>query len=89
MFLRNEQIYLRELIAIEPGSSISFDHTFKVAANIGYVREDGKWIPQYDSLFLVMNEHGKIVTWQLTMGTSFSQIEVLSERTFKYHHSIH
>ena len=89
MFLRNEQIYLRELIAIEPGSSISFDHTFKVAANIGYVREDGKWIPQYDSLFLVMKEHRKIVTWQLTMGTSFSQIEVLSERTFKYHHSIH
>ena len=60
MFLRNEQIYLRELIAIEPGSSISFDHTFKVAANIGYIREDGKWIPQYDSLFLVMNEDEKL-----------------------------
>lgn len=77
MFLRNEQIYLRELISIKSGSSISFDHTFKVAANIGYVREDGKWVPQYDSLFLVMNEDGKIVTWQLTMGTSFSQIQVL------------
>lgn len=74
MFFRNGQIYLRELISIEPGSSISFDHNFKVAANISYVREDDKWVPQYDSLFLVMNEDGKIVTWHLTMGTKRVQV---------------
>ena len=50
---------------ITVGSSISFDHMFKVAANIGYYREDKVWIPQYDSL------EGKVLTWQLTKGTYF------------------
>ena len=46
------------------GNSISFDHTFKIASNIGYTREDKKWI---DSAFLVLNDEGQLLTWQ---GTS-------------------
>lgn len=60
--------------AIPLGTSISFDHTFKVASNIGYLREDKKWINVYDSLFLVLNEQGKIISWQLTTGTSFEEL---------------
>lgn len=45
-FLRNEQLYLQEITAVPTTSVISFDHTFKVAANIGYLRTDGEWIPQ-------------------------------------------
>ena len=59
-FLQDEQLYLKEMTAIPTGDSISFDHTFKVAANIGFLREDGKWIHQYDSLFIVMNGEGQI-----------------------------
>ena len=77
MFFRCEQLYLRELIAIPVGSSISFDHTFKVAANIGYSREDGKWVQQYDALFVVMNNAGKILTWQFTKGTTFAEIDMV------------
>ena len=58
-FLRDEHLYLREMMSID---TISFDHTFKVAANIGFLREDNVWIPQYDSLFIVLYKHGKIVT---------------------------
>jgi hypothetical protein len=76
-FLLNEKVYIREMVEIPSGESISFDHTFKVAANIGYNREDGNWIHQYDSLFLVMSEQGKVVTWQLTKGTAFAQVETL------------
>lgn len=76
-FFRNELLYKRELTAISVGSAISFDHTFKIAANIGYTREDGKWIKQYDALFVVMNGDGKIVTWQLTRGTAFSEINTI------------
>ena len=61
-FLNDEQLYLNEMEGITVGSSISFDHTFKVAANIGYYREDKVWIPQYDSLFIVMNTEGKVLT---------------------------
>ena len=74
-FLANEKVYNREMFHINIGESISFDHTFKVAANIGYQREDKVWIPLYDSLFIAMNSDGKIVSWQLTKGTSISQIE--------------
>ena len=55
-FLQNEQLYLQEMEAIPIGEYISFDHTFKVASNIGYLREDKQWINVYDSLFLVLND---------------------------------
>lgn len=52
---------------------ISCDHTFKLASHIGILRE-GKWIPQYDSLFIIQNERGQILFWQLTMGTAYGSI---------------
>lgn len=76
-FSRQEQFYLSEMCSIQIGHSISFDHTFKVAANIGYYREDKVWVSQYNSLFLVMNSNGKVVTWQLTSGTSLDQVQTV------------
>ena len=79
-FMNDEHLYLQHINSIPTGTSISFDHTFKVAANIGYCREDGTWVPQYDSLFIVMNNEGKVLTCQLTKGTTFSNIGVLTFR---------
>ena len=76
-FLQNEKLYLNEMMAIPITDSISFDHTFKVASNIGYLREDKKWISVYDSLLLVLNGDGKVLSWQLTKGTSFLEITSL------------
>ena len=76
-FLKTEHVYVQEMMTIPTEISISFDHTFQVATNIGFLREDTVWVPQYNSLFLVMNEKGHVVTWQLTKGTSFSAIETL------------
>ena len=61
-FLQHEHVYLHEMACITVDDTISFDHTFKVAANIGYLREDKKWINEYDSLLLVLNKHGKVIT---------------------------
>ena len=77
-FLDDEKLYISEMEVITVGSSINFD-MFKVAANIGYYREDKVWIPQYDSLFIVMNAEGKVLTWQLTKGTSFEQVSNIFE----------
>ena len=71
-FLQDESLFMT---SIEVGETISFDHTFKVASNIGYNREDGTWVSQYDGLFIVLNKDGKIVTWQLTKETSFAETE--------------
>ena len=54
--------------------NLSADHTFKVAANIGFVR-DGKWVKMFDSLFLVLNEVGAVMMWILCKGTKFAKVE--------------
>jgi len=78
-FLQHEHMYLHEMACITVDDTISFDHTFKVAANIGYLREDKKWINEYNSILLVLNKHGKVITWQLTKGTSITQSDCLFE----------
>ena len=46
---------------------ITCDHTFKVSRNIGVVRkEDNKFVPQYNQVFIVLNEKGEILDWRLT-----------------------
>ena len=55
---------------------LSFDHTFKLAGNIGYVRE-GKWVNQYNSCFFVLNEKGEVVGWQFTSGVSLEEVSSL------------
>ena len=58
IFLVNyEQNYKRYKVDFEEVScsSLSIDHTFKAAANIGFTR-DGKWIKLYDSLFIILNK---------------------------------
>jgi hypothetical protein len=56
---------------------ISFDHTFKVASNIGFQRADNRWITQYNSVFFVMNEIGQVIAWQLSGSTSIDEVESL------------
>lgn len=59
-------------------SWISCDHTLKVAANIGLLRQsDKKWEKQYDSMFCILNEDGTVLAWQLTKGTAFDNVKDL------------
>lgn len=57
-------------------SSLSADHTFKVSSNIG-LWCGGKWIQLFDSLLIVMNEIGVVLSWRLCKGTSFQNVENL------------
>ena len=82
-FMEEENAYLTEIQSVCPGESLSFDHTFKIASNIGYLRTDKKWVCQYDSAFLVFNEKGQVVTWQFTKGTSFQNVRSLLENVVK------
>ena len=54
---------------------VAFDHTFKIAANIGYQRES-HWITQYNSAFIALNEKAQVLSWQLT-STSLDEVEQL------------
>lgn len=74
-FQQFKHAYEEKMASLTATKLISFDHTFKVASNIGYVRFDGRWVTQYGSVFFVMNEAGQVLTWQLTCSTSLDEAQ--------------
>jgi hypothetical protein len=86
-FMEHKQYYFHEMYRLVTSDFISLDHTFKVAANLGYVRPDGRWISQYEAALIIMNNKGQIISWQLTKTTSLEEtlpvLKVLSERLVK------
>ena len=76
-FFENKCIYFREMEVLSTTEFISIDHTFKVTANLGYLRPDGKWISLYNSLFIVLNNIGQVIAWQLTQSTSTDETKDL------------
>ena len=76
-FLEHKQFYFYEMSQLISSGYISLDHTFKVAANLGYVRPDGRWVSQYEAALIVLNSKGQIITWQLTKTTSLDEVQPL------------
>ena len=76
MFFLVEPKYCADMQSLLADKWISFDHTFKIANNIGYKRE-GSWVNQYNSCFIVTNEKGQVIGWQFTMGTSTKEVGAL------------
>ena len=72
-YLINELLYGERMCQMR-ASSLSTDHTFKVSANIGFWFK-GRWIQLYDSLFIVMNEIGVVVSWKRCKGTGFHGVK--------------
>ena len=67
-----KQFMISQLLKLK-GEMINCDHTFKLASHVG-IFKDGKWVPQYDSLFIIQNKHGKVLFWQLIKGTAYSSV---------------
>lgn len=88
-FLEHKVHYFHEMSQLTTSGYISLDHTFKVAANLGYVRPDGRWVSQYEAALIVLNNLGQIITWQLTRTTSLDEtlpmLTKLNERLAKSH----
>lgn len=79
IFAENRRIYFQDMASLSTINYITIDHTFKVAANVGYLRPDGRWITQYNSLFIVLNNIGQVIAWQFTKTTSLDEcIDLLS-----------
>ena len=77
-YQQSEQFVTSEMVKLR-GSTISLDHTFNVSSNVGLFHLN-KWSIQYDPLFLVLNESGQVLAWQLTRGTSFKQVYTLFKK---------
>lgn len=74
IFKVNEQFF-RQSISEKTAKWMSANHTFKVASNIGCMLPDGSWSTQFDSLYIVLNETGQVLTYKLTKGTALSKVE--------------
>ena len=70
--------------ALSTTDFISIDHTFKVTANLGYLRPDGKL---YQSLFIVLNHIGQVIPWQFTQSTSTDETKDLLLRLVQRLHN--
>jgi len=73
MMFKTVKQYLWNSMALLVGENLSCDHTFKLPKHIGIMRE-GKWVPQYDSMFIIQNDRGEVLFWQLTSQTAYSAI---------------
>jgi len=74
-FTECENMYTQHM-ASQIGKWLSADHTFKISANIGYWKNK-QWVKLYNSVFIVMNEHNKVLAWQLARGTSIDTVKTL------------
>ncbi len=85
-FQENKMFYFRTMGSLPIDNYITIDHTFKVAANIGYLRPDRRWITQYGSLFIIMNNIGQVVGWQFTKTSSMDECNYLLSPPLKKEH---
>ena len=72
-FFEHKCEYFKAMEELLTSEYLSFDHTFKVAANLGYLRPDKKWIPLYSSLFIILNDVGQVIAWQFTQSTAVDE----------------
>ena len=84
-FLAKEQYYISEMSSLKSSLWVSCDHTFKVACNIGYLRDDKRWIQQYNSVFFVLDNQGRVLSWQFTNSTSFDVVEAILRNLHSRH----
>ena len=57
---------------------LSCDHTFKVSKHIGIIRgSDSVFVPQFQNLYVGLNENDEVVMWRLTTSTSCDEIDDL------------
>ena len=65
-FAESRHLYFQEMTSLHTVNYLSIEHTFKVAANIGYLRPDERWITQYNSLLIVLKNIGQVIAQQFT-----------------------
>ena len=73
-YYRKENLYTERMCQMKADKWLSCDHTFKVSSNIGFWFNK-RWVKLYDTLFIVLNEEGIVLSWKLCKGTKFSSIK--------------
>ena len=72
-FERNKELCENNMMKLTE-KVLSFDRTFKTIKHVGVIREDGKFVGQFQNLFIGVNEIGEVLTWRFTKTTSLLEI---------------
>ena len=73
-YLKKEHLYTKRMCQMTAEKWLSCDHTFKVSANVGFWLNK-RWVKLYDTLFIILNEAGIVLSWKLCKGTNFLSVE--------------
>ena len=78
IFWKHELYYQRRMHEIGMSDDwICCDHTFKSVMNVGTYRrynDNSKLVKQFKSLFIVLNDIGQVLSWQLADNTSHDTV---------------
>lgn len=78
-FEKQKVLYERNMHRLT-GNVLCCDHTFKTSKYIGITRDDGKFVRQFENLFIGINEKGEVLIWRFTKSTAGSEvIDLLQE----------
>lgn len=69
----NKELYESNMYK-HTGRVLACDHTFRTSKHIGITRDDGKFIRQFENVFLGLNENGEVMVWRFTKSTSSAEI---------------
>ena len=72
-FERHKSLY-ENIMLKQAGKILSCDHTFRTSKHTGVTREDGRFVNQFQNVFLGLNENGQVLTWKFTRTTAASEI---------------
>lgn len=86
-FERHKSLYENNMLK-QAGKILSCDHTFRTSKHIGVTREDGRFVNQFQNVFLGLNENGQVLTWKFTKTTAASEIiDTLKELKDRFNRS--
>ena len=72
-FERNKELCENNMMKLTE-KVLSFDRIFKTSKHVGVIREDGKFVGQFQNVFIGVNEIGEVLTWRFTKTTSLLEI---------------
>ncbi|XP_031574299.1 uncharacterized protein LOC116308079 [Actinia tenebrosa] len=75
---QERKIYYNQRMSELSGKVLLMGHFYKASQQMGTTSTNGNgWVPKYDYIYTVMNEHGQVIAWQVTKGTNSEDVSTL------------
>lgn len=77
---QERKIYYNQRMSELSARVLLMGHFYKASQQMGNRSTDGNgWVPKYDYIYTIMNEHGQVIAWQVTKGRNTEDVATLIE----------